>query len=184
MIDLGPFHNRPAEWELYQPLVGSSMLELGGKINAPHTYKAFFEARGYRHVSVDWNGQYGALKMDLREPLNLGTFDMVSNIGTTEHVGGQEGVWRNICEAMRVGSVLVSTTPMEGNWCWHGEHYPTEGFFHDLANLNGLAIERLYVSGVEPRKMIFARMVRVVDMPFAMPDGGIYRNKIRPRPPC
>ena len=40
---MNPFHNRPDEAELYDPLVGERMLELGGKINAPYTYKAFFE---------------------------------------------------------------------------------------------------------------------------------------------
>ena len=78
------------------------MLELGNKRNTPrHIYKAFFEARGFRHVSVDINGSDGALRKDLTEPLGLGTFDMVSNIGTTEHVSegdyaGQVACWRNI----------------------------------------------------------------------------------------
>ena len=177
MEALGPFHNRPAEWALYQPLHGSSMLELGGKINTPHTYKKFFEGRGFRHVSVDWNGQHGALRLDLRKPLELGTFDMVSNIGTSEHVDGQELCWKNILEAMHVGSVLVSTTPCPGDWTWHGEHYPDDRFFLQLAEYNGLTIERLYVSGVEPRRMWFVRAVRVVDVSFKMPDVPIFRNR-------
>ena len=67
--DLNPFHNRPDEWALYQPLIGDSMLEFGGKVNGEAgTYKAFFEKLGYRHVSLDWNGEHGALKRDLRQP--------------------------------------------------------------------------------------------------------------------
>lgn len=179
-MNLGPFHNRPAEWELYQPLVGTSMLELGNKKNGSLTYKRYFESLGYRHVSVDWNGLDGALKLDLRKPINLGTFDMVTNIGTSEHVDDQEGVWRNICEAMHVGSVLLSTTPYPGDWTWHGEHYPTEDFYHALAEKNGLEIERMYVSGEPPRRMWFARMVRREVVPFAMPDVRlIYRNRRR-----
>ena len=172
-----PFHNRPEELGLYLPLVGSSMLELGNKKNREHIYKAFFESHGFRHVSVDMNGLDGALNMDLRKPLNLGTFDMVANIGTTEHVSDQAGVWRNICEAMHIGSVLVSVTPLPGDWPWHGEWYPTDGFYSDLARLNGLDVERLYVAGEAPRKLNLARMKRVSECPFEMPEGGLYKNR-------
>ena len=183
MSDLGPFHNRAAEWELYQPLIGDSMLELGCKINAPFTYKAFFAYLGYRHVSVDINGMHGSLKMDLREPLNLGTFDMVANIGTSEHVSehdwtGQTGCWRNIMGAMHMGSVLICTLPMPGQWPWHGCWYPHEDFYRKLGLLNGLELERMYVSGEEPRKMILTRMKKLVEKPFGMPaESMVFRNR-------
>lgn len=175
MTDLGPFHNRPAEWELYQPLVGQSMLELGNKINRERSYKHFFSYRGFRHVSVDWNGLNGALKLDLQFPLNLGTFDMVTNIGTTEHVQDQAGVWRNICEAMHVGSVLLSATPEPGQWSGHGLHYPTDEFYRQLCALNGLTLHRLYSAHEPPQRMWFARMVRSEDKPFTMPDESLIR---------
>lgn len=153
------------------------MLELGNKKNGEYTYKAFFESLGYYHVSVDWNGKDGALKMDLREPLNLGTFDMVTNIGTSEHVGDQRGVWSNLLNACGVESVLVCTTPMPGDWKWHGEHYPERDFYVQLASLNGFHIERLYESGESPRRMWFCRMVRKRVTEFAMPVGAMYRNQ-------
>jgi hypothetical protein len=176
VTDLGPFAGRSAELELYMPLVGKSMLELGNKKNAPHTYKEFFVARGFRHVSVDLNGQNGALALDLMQPLALGQFDMISNIGTTEHVMSQEPVWRNICEALHVGSVLVSTTPQPGDWQWHGFWHPTADFYRDLAALNGLSLDRLYVWGAEPRRMNFARLTRVERVPFVMPKDNLFRN--------
>lgn len=174
---ISPFHNRPAEKELYEPLAGESMLELGNKKNREFVYKPYFEARGFRHVSVDMNGEDGALKLDLTRPLNLGTFDVVTNIGTTEHVLSQEPCWRNILEAMHVGSVLLTTTPKPGHWQWHGYWYPTEDFYRELAELNGLRIDRLYESGEEPRVMIFARMARVEDRPFKMPKAGMFKNE-------
>jgi hypothetical protein len=166
---LGPFHNRSAEWELYQPLVGDSMLELGNKKNGEFTYKAFFEARGYRHVSVDLNGQDGALALDLRHPISLGTFDLVTNIGTSEHVDEQLPVWRNIVASCHVGSVLICTTPKPGHWHWHGFWHPHAEFYTELAALNGFEIERLYESGQSPRVMNFCRMVRVHEGEFVMP---------------
>lgn len=146
------------------------MLELGGKINAPFTYKAYFQSLGYRHVSIDWNAEHGALKRDLRERLMLGTFDMVTNIGTSEHVQGQYGVWQNLVEACRVGSVLICTTPKPGQWLWHGWHHPHAEFYRELAGLNGFNIERLYENGEDPLVMNFCRMVRTELRPFTMPN--------------
>mgnify|MGYP000432576795 CR=1 FL=1 len=177
MEALNPFHNRPAEWDLYSPLIGATMLELGNKKNGDATYKRHFESMGFQHTSVDTNGLDGSLKLDLTKPLNLGTFDVVSNIGTSEHVAKQEPCWRNILEAMHVGSVLVSTTPQPGQWAWHGEHYPDDKFYRELAELNGLEIERLFLNGEPPRRMWFARMKRVEDRPFQMPSTPIFYNR-------
>ena len=60
--------HRPDEWKLYKPLNGTSMLELGGKwcSQANVTYKSVFEDMNFRHVSIDWNGDHGALVRDLR----------------------------------------------------------------------------------------------------------------------
>jgi hypothetical protein len=186
-LNLGPFHNRPWEWELYQPLFGCSMLELGNKRNRDFTYKFFFASLGFTHVSVDMNGADGALALDLRRPLRLGTFDMVTNIGTTEHVAefdaaGQMQCWRNILEAMHVGSVLISTTPAPGCWPWHGYWYPAPEFFEELARLNGLEVVRLYrhdMDGDAQRGMVFARLVRLAEMPFEMPANGMSKNLAR-----
>jgi hypothetical protein len=183
---------RSWEWELYQPLVGSSMLELGNKRKAgpngqPLIYKEFFERLGFRHVSVDTNGQDGALPLDLRQPINLGTFDMVTNIGTSEHVSedapaGQAACWRNICEAMHVGSVLVSITPLAGHWLKHGTWYPQPEFFRELARLNGMTAERIYTSHERPQGcperhgLVYARLVRRELVPFQMPTVGMHRN--------
>jgi hypothetical protein len=179
------FGGRKWEWNLLSPLVGSSMLELGNKVKGSLVFKDFFEARGFRHVSVDTNGLNGALPLDLRQPLNLGTFDMVTNFGTSEHVSedkyeGQVQCWRNIVEAMHVGSVLISVTPMPRTNTTHGTWYPHKEFFHSLAQLNGLEVERLYDSrerpdGMPNRDHISARLIRREVVPFVMATG-LYRN--------
>jgi hypothetical protein len=184
--------HRKWEWELYDPLVGSTMLECGNKKKSAgdvtFTYKDVFKSLGFSHTSVDTNGMDGALPKDLRKPLGLGTFDMVSNIGTTEHVSendwsGQVACWQNIMEAMHVGSVLVSITPKPGCWPNHGTWYPHEAFFYELGGLNGLELERVYDSdqrkhGCAPHlRLVFARLRRVADVPFEMPKSGMYRNQ-------
>lgn len=161
---------------LYEPLTSiSSMLELGNKRNHGLVYKTYFTGLGIRHVSVDWNGKNGALPKDLRKPLDLGVFDMVSNIGTTEHVEGQEGVWRNI--AVATGKIFVSSTPKPGSCKGHGLLYPTDSFYFEFAKLNGFEVERLYEEGPPEKTYIQVRMKRVEMKPFVMPDEAlIYRE--------
>ena len=183
--------HRSWEWELFDPLVGSTMLELGNKKkSAGHvtfTYKDVFKSLGFAHTSVDINGLDGALPKDLRKPLELGTFDMVSNIGTTEHVSendwsGQVECWRNILGAMHVGSVLVSITPRPGSWPHHGTWYPQKEFYTGIARLNGMQVERCYDSIdrgdsiAAHLRLVYARLRKVADVPFEMPRGGMYRN--------
>lgn len=180
MEDLGPFVDRPDEWALLTPLVGSSMLELGNKRNhrLSQAYKYFFTRRGFRHVSIDLNGQDDALPLDLGEPLNLGTFDMVTNLGTSEHVENQVGVWHNMLDAMHVGSVLCCATPAPGNWPWHGRYYPEEQFYWELSDRNGLKVERMAEIGSPPRLMIFTRLVRQHDlMVRSIPTEHIFVNE-------
>jgi hypothetical protein len=187
MADLFPFHNRPALWDLYQPLVGRSMLELGDKLDNNVVYKPFFESKGFRHVSIDTNGNNGALPLDLTKPLGLGTFDMVTNIGTSEHVSeddwtGQVACWRNIVEAMHVGSVLVCDTPAPGGWKDHGRWYPHAKFYEELGRLNAITVERLGVYPWRPghtsRQVVSARLVRHALLPFTMPARvHVYENR-------
>lgn len=185
--------HRSWEWNVIAPLIGSSMLELGNKKKAGgdrhFTYKSVFQSLGFRHVSVDTNGLDGALNLDLRKPLNLGTFDMVTNIGTSEHVSednwdGQVECWRNILGAMHVGSVLVSIGPKQGSWPNHGTWYAQEDFYEDLARLNGLTVEKLYASSdrgphrAPPHlQQVYARLIRVEDKPFKMTRTGMFKNR-------
>ena len=195
---LDPFHmetrgrsggTREDEWRLLDPLHGDTMLELGNKRNGDAIYKSYFESLGYRHVSVDWNGLDGALKRDLRLPLweELGQFDMLTNIGTTEHVDGQAGVWENIHRMVKVGGIYCGLTPYPDgkNWWWHGDWYPTEAFFESFASLNGWVIERMYQDRQPPFRNLYVRMRKLYECmgdKFTMPDIKlIKRNVIKPR---
>lgn len=163
----------PWNWKLLFPIHGfDSMLELGNKRwGKREPYKRWFERIGMLHVSVDLNGQDGALKRDLRQPLDLGEFDMVTNFGTTEHVSDQEPVWRNVVESCR--NVIVSTTPKPGTYKGHGMLYPTMEFYTELARLNGFELERLYEEPTKKGVLICARLSRRGRVPFKMPDASL-----------
>lgn len=147
-----------------------SMLELGNKNGTGgkgDSYKSYFAGDGIRHVSVDLNGEDGALALDLRQPLNLGTFDMVTNIGTSEHVDDQVPVWRNMVDAC--DHVLVCITPAPGDWPGHGLFYPSCEFYLALAALNGFEIEKLQVEGEPGRRFVHFRAIRIIRDAFIMP---------------
>lgn len=172
---------RPDEWPLFQNINPCRMLELGNKKNSQLgiTYKSWFESLGFEHVSVDWNGLDGALKIDLRKPLELGLFDLVTNIGTTEHVSEQAAVWENIHNALSVGGVLVSITPKgDGkNWPKHGFYYPKKAFFEQFADLNGYKIEMLYHGKNAPTACTYAKLTKQKNTDFTMPEAWtIYDN--------
>ncbi len=174
---MNPFHDREDELALLTPTSGGTMLELGNKKNGSLTYKDYFESIGFKHTSVDLNGEDGALKLDLRDDLGLGTFDMVTNIGTSEHVTRQCPVWGNMLNAMHVGSVLVSITPAPDHWKGHGLWYPRDVFYEQLAAENDLKIERLYFNQRERgRGLWYFRAVRVKRSSFVFPLGLIERQ--------
>lgn len=161
---------------LIEPLTGiRTMLELGNKrgTGGPgDTYKAAFTARGIAHTSVDLNGLDGALPLDLRKALDLGRFDMVTNVGTSEHVSDQKPVWRNMIDAC--DHVLVSITPRPGDWPGHGLFYPTADFYRQLAQFNGFHIEKLVDFGDTGRGFVGCRMRRFDDFGHVrIPDQGL-----------
>lgn len=180
------------EWHYIDPLMRCDnkpvkrMLELGNKKNSDGVYKHYFESLGIEHTSIDWNGEDGALPLDLREPIykQFEQFDMTTNVGTTEHVSFQRGVWENIHYLTAVYGVIVSITPYPGgdNWWWHGEWYPRQEFFTAFAFLNGYEIEKIGTGREAPNLNLCVRLIKTTEKPFTMPDESlIYRNVIRPR---
>lgn len=170
------------------PIVGETMLELGRKKTKIGdnwvTYKSWFEQEyGLKHVSIDIQGGYGSLPLDLTKPILMEPFDMVTNFGTTEHIINQRPVWENIHNLCKVDGVIVSMCPYPGDWWWHGHQYPTEEFYWQYAERNGYYIEYIGIGRQHPNRNIDVRMVKHSNFKkFVMPDlNTIYRNKIRRR---
>lgn len=185
---------RPDEWKYYLPLEGKTMFECGGKVNSKTpghideeiTYKSYFEALGFRHVSVDFDMRWADHNDDLSKPLwdKFGQFDMVCDIGTGEHVNYQLGFWENIHNLTKVGGIYVGQHPVPGgkSWWWHGIWYPTEEFFESFAELNGWKIERMKRGNPVPNENLYVRMRRVDDKDFAGYDESqLWFNRRRPR---
>ncbi|OQA30253.1 MAG: hypothetical protein BWY57_02938 [Betaproteobacteria bacterium ADurb.Bin341] len=131
-----------------------AMLEMGDQVVrgagvAEATGKAYFGARGWKHVSVDMNGKHGAVKKDLRRPEEFaewrGQFDVVTNSGTSEHVEPMEKQWecfKVVHDCLRVGGLAIHILPdvvahdVEGAWAGHCSIYYSREFFNNLAGWN------------------------------------------------
>jgi hypothetical protein len=132
------------------------------------TGKRLFSGMGLRHVSLDQNGEDGALAVDLSRPLwpanasvglpPPGTCDAVTDFGTSEHVGegaGFEGsagwdaqyaAFRNVHDLARPhGGVMVHALPLAGCWPRHGAFEYSPAFFVALAREAGYQLHNLVV---------------------------------------
>jgi len=130
---------------------GLRMLELGDQVIedpniAEETGKAYFRNRGFEHVSVDINGLHGAIVRDLTRPEQFqdwhGSYDVLTNAGTTEHVEpfeSQYECFRIIHDCIKVGGIAIHLIPdvneldEHGAWKYHCRYYYSESFFELLA---------------------------------------------------
>ena len=130
---------------------GKNMLELGDQVMRgskkpkEKTGKEYFENRGFSHTSIDMNKKHGALNMDLSKPIInpcwLNYFDIITNLGTTEHVepqSGQYDCFKNIHDFLKVGGIAIHIVPdietrkANGPFKKHANNYYKESFFKML----------------------------------------------------
>lgn len=80
--------------------------------------KEYFVNNGFNHTSIDWNGNNGALNMDLTKPLPVtfhSMFDLVTNCGTSEHILLQYEVFENLHKSGKIGCVYINSLPLDTN---------------------------------------------------------------------
>ena len=90
------------------------------------------------HISLDLNGWYGSLKVDLCRSTPkqlLNRFNLITNYGTTEHVNNQYQVFKNIHDMCKVNGVIIHALPVLNHWVNHCRYYYSHIFFTELANL-------------------------------------------------
>ena len=127
------------------------MLELGDQVVKDSaipekTGKAYFENRGFEHVSVDLNGLHGAVVRNLAKPEQFkdwhDAWDVLTNCGTTEHVEPFESQYECfgiIHDCIKVGGIAIHIVPdvyerdEHGAWKNHCRYYYSKSFFELLA---------------------------------------------------
>lgn len=123
--------------------------------------KEYFELLGIIHTSIDINGRNGACSVDLSVPITdeywLGRFDILTNMGTLEHVSDQYECWRNMHNLVRIGGVFISAIPFSstesddnGNSRKHCDYFYKPPSVIKILKLNNYKImlaEHLYDTG-------------------------------------
>lgn len=106
--------------------------------NAPYT-KELYEHLGFEYACLDVDDSPHHIRLDLNydeTPGYLaGRFDLVTNLGTTEHVANQLNAFKVIHDMTALGGVMLHHLPCQG-FINHGlVNYPMK-FFYMLARSN------------------------------------------------
>lgn len=104
-------------------------------INTGHIAKNYFTSLGCNHISIDINGEDGALPIDLGSDFSkanlINRFDILTNHGTTEHVEtDQYKCWENIHNLVKKNGIYIHFLPKAYEFCpTHCNWFYTEDFF-------------------------------------------------------
>lgn len=138
-------------------LKGKTLIDFGAKANARGTYREeYINLHNIdEYYCVDINDQHGALIVDLRQPGETSakriqeltghkTFDVLCNVGTSEHIATQRPFYQCVHKLAHVGSYIFHWTPMAEKMRWHGDHgslwHCHKDFYDWLAKENGYEI--------------------------------------------
>ena len=107
--------------------------------NAPMA-SLFWKWLGIEYLAIDVDGSVGALPLDLnfdhipKEFINK--FDLVTNLGTTEHIANQVNALKAIHDLTKVGWFILHNLPAQG-YLHHGLINYNTKFFWMLARTTG-----------------------------------------------
>lgn len=98
---------------------------------------------------IDADGRHNALKFDLNACLVedykfLEKFDLVTNLGTTEHVFDQCRVFKNIHDLCANNGIMIHEVPFQ-KYLNHGFYNYQPTFFYDLASANHYELVGIYL---------------------------------------
>jgi SAM-dependent methyltransferase len=214
-VDVGEIRQFLDKLQPTEPDCAQWRVRLGELIAAPRDdawlfdvarlfYRVIFGEHSYR--AVDLHGTAIAERHDLNLPLPFPEqFDVVTNLGTGEHVFNQYQVYKSLHEKTRPGGVMILSLPNQG--CYdHGffNYHPT--FVFDLSQANKYQIVTLlYMDGTKspaaltpvPNRAAYVKMALdgklsnysallaalrrpPDDAPFAVPWQGYYDNQLPP----
>jgi hypothetical protein len=166
---------------------GFSVCELGnqmmsGAVATPA--EPFYRNLGCtRYVSVDGNGR-GTVTADLNLSLDrfkLGTFDLVTDFGTGEHIFDQAQVWRSIHDLTTPCGYIVIDRPTEG-YSKHCFYLVTHALLQDIAAANDYRIVLMKTVETPRGALVRGIFQAPKDMKaFCVPQQGRYQTSLRIR---
>jgi hypothetical protein len=181
----------PAARELYQKLnlkpparvcdLGSQEMSQGVSGSA----KDWMEEQGFDYTCIDFDGKFGALKLDLNvatihdiyQAYTETSFDIVTNHGTTEHIFNQANVFKLMHDLTVLGGLMIHAVPTPKFGPSHGFYYYDESIFDDLAHANDYEILQKYRQD-DPYEIILVAFRKQYTNSFRVPIQGMYRDRV------
>ena len=97
-------------------------------------YRAIFDYKEY--LALDLQGSEHSINFDLNnEYKDVKKYDVVTNIGTSEHIFNQLAVFKTIHNSVKAGGLIIHQLPGQGYYD-HGFYNYQPTFFFDLAQAN------------------------------------------------
>jgi hypothetical protein len=126
---------------LYNKIKFSSICELGDQqfMSCPpfpeNSYtRDFYESNNINYICIDTNGRGKSLDIDLNGSFYLNkTFNIITNIGTLEHVENYYSGLKHMHEMCDIGGFMIHISPAINHWPEHGFNYVLPEFFTKLA---------------------------------------------------
>lgn len=116
---------------------GEIQTRLGTKLASAY----FIDYGASEIIMLDVNKSDGALPVNLSKPIDsvdlLGSFDMLIDGGTSEHIRNQYNCFHNAFNLCKVDALMFHVLPVKNHWGSHGRwNYPMD-FFVELACYSG-----------------------------------------------
>lgn len=136
---------------LLEPYIkeGTEVIELGAQnLYGDYKYGAYahewyVDLKQAKYECIDLNEENNSIPIDLRKTFKIEKqYDVVTDFGTSEHVGSKPldwtaiyNCWKSKHDLCKDGGVIISENPKTGNWEGHGFNYYTVDFYNKLAEL-------------------------------------------------
>lgn len=166
---------------LVKPSSGVEMLELGSQgMDVPGiSYKIakdYFKSLGFKHTSIDLDGNFGSLVLDLTTKLTdfYNKYDIITNFGTSEHIENQYACFENIHYFCKDSGVMVHSVPLPGSWIKHCKYHYPPVFFDQLGLACGYEVyenKNFNMPGKGPRGLVNVIFIKKRLNSFISKDG-------------
>jgi len=115
-------------------------------------YKAIFNFEEYK--AIDFHGTKSSIKFDLNEEYkDLKQYDLVTNIGSSEHIFNQLTVFKTIHNLTKSGGIIIHQLPGQGYYN-HGFYNYQPTFFFDLAHANNYLMIGFWIFDNNKNKIV------------------------------
>lgn len=131
------------------------------------------------YLSIDGNGENGALVADLNKVLPIDcAFDLVTDLGTGEHIFDQAQLFRSIHDLLTVGGIFVFDRPIQ-RWVDHGFYNMQPNLIFALVQANGYQLISLSEHEFAKGRLAYGAYRKIVDRDFAYPQQGRYLSQLK-----